>query len=119
MVSNNTGQLGGGQTFGPSRTFSGIGFLLEQWETNEVLSGMASQDRIYILNGSSGCRGQMHWKLVTVVVTRILNMCLAVCSAFCMSSVVKSSQQTFEAGETPSMPFTGESTEAQSGAVTS
>ena len=50
--------------------------------------------------------------------TRILNMCLAMCSAFCMSSVVKSSQQTFEAGETP-MPFTGENTEAQSGAVTS
>ena len=88
VVSNNTGQPGGGQAFGPSRTFSGIGFLLEQWETNEVLSGMASQDRIYILNGSSGCRGQIHWKLVTVVVTRILNMCLAMCSAFCMSSVV-------------------------------
>lgn len=87
MVSNNTGQPGGGQAFGPSRTFSGIGFLLEQWETNEVLSGMASQDRIYILNGSSGCRGQTRWKLVTVVVTRILNMCLAMCSAFCMSSV--------------------------------
>ena len=41
MVSNNTGQPGGGQAFGPSRTFSGIGFLLEQWETNEVWSGMA------------------------------------------------------------------------------
>ena len=62
MVSNNTGQPGGGQAFGPGRTFSGIGFLLEQWETNEFLSGMASQDRIYILNGSSGCRGHLHNK---------------------------------------------------------